>query len=309
MQSISVIGEALVDIVRKDNTETLVPGGSPANVALGLARLGHPARLTAWLGQDEKGKLVADHLKSSQVELPPANFLAPRTSTAIANIGDDGSAEYQFDLEWNIPQPELRATDILVHTGSIAATMQPGAKAVYKALSNAQTQATISYDPNARPVIMGDAKTARAQILPIMELADVIKMSDEDVEYFFAVDVHDPQARAAFATEILAKNVQLLIITAGSMGAYAYTKGGLSYHQPVNKVKAADTVGAGDSFMGGILSALWHLELLGAEKRDALGRMSQNDLQRLMSYASKIADVTVSRTGANPPYATEITFI
>ena len=126
-----VIGEALVDVViRPDESPTDIPGGSPANVALGLARLGRDAELDCWIGTDARGKAVRAHLEADGVRLTPGSDGAARTSTAEATIGPDGAASYVFDLSWEPPYP-TRAEDakppLLVHTGSIAAILSPGA--------------------------------------------------------------------------------------------------------------------------------------------------------------------------------------
>ncbi|MBV7364226.1 carbohydrate kinase [Actinomycetaceae bacterium TAE3-ERU4] len=303
-----VLGEALVDIVEKDNQITRVPGGSPANVALGLARLGRSVRLGAWLSHDELGEMVSTHLRDSGVELEESSFAAPQTSTARARIGVDGSAEYEFNLEWDLSVPTLRKGDVVVHTGSIAAVISPGATKVRQVLEEARSQATISFDPNARPTLMGKAEEAAAVIAPIMQIADVVKISDEDASYFFGQDLSDEDALDAFGKQITSSGVKLLVVTAGEKGAYAYTRGGERFHRPVDRVEVADTVGAGDSFMAGILDALWQLGLLGADKREALGEISSVNLARLMNYASSIAGITVSRTGANIPNKSEVSF-
>ena len=119
-----VIGEALVDVVIHPGQEPVdIPGGSPANVALGLARLGRDAELHCWIGTDERGKAVRAHLEASGVRLAAGADGAERTSTAQATIGEDRAATYLFDLDWNPPRPALPdgQAPLLVHTGSIAA--------------------------------------------------------------------------------------------------------------------------------------------------------------------------------------------
>ena len=125
-----VIGEALVDVVIHPGQEPVdIPGGSPANVALGLARLGRDAELHCWIGTDERGQAVRSHLEASGVRLAPGADGAARTSTAQATIGEDRAASYVFDLDWNPPRPTLAdgQAPLLVHTGSIAAILAPGA--------------------------------------------------------------------------------------------------------------------------------------------------------------------------------------
>jgi len=129
-----VIGEALVDVVIHPGQEPVdIPGGAPANVALGLARLGRDAELHCWIGTDERGQAVRSHLEASGVRLAPGADGATRTSTAQATIGEDRAASYVFDLDWNPPRPTLPdgQAPLLVHTGSIAAILAPGAAVAY----------------------------------------------------------------------------------------------------------------------------------------------------------------------------------
>ena len=160
-----VIGEALVDVVIHPGQEPVdIPGGSPANVALGLARLGRDAELHCWIGTDERGQAVRSHLEASGVRLAPGADGATRTSTAQATIGEDRAATYVFDLDWNPPRPALddRQAPLLVHTGSIAAILAPGAATVEQVLRETRATSTIAYDPNARPQLMGEPAGARA---------------------------------------------------------------------------------------------------------------------------------------------------
>ena len=161
-----VIGEALVDVViRPNESPTDIPGGSPANVALGLARLGRDAELDCWIGTDARGEAIRSHLEADGVRLTPGSDGAAHTSTAEATIGPDGAASYVFDLSWEPPYParaEGAEPPVLVHTGSIAAILAPGAATVEKVLTDFRATSTVCYDPNARPQLMGEPAGARA---------------------------------------------------------------------------------------------------------------------------------------------------
>ena len=144
-----VIGEALVDvIINPGEPPRDIPGGSPANVALGLARLGRDAELDCWIGRDERGLAVREHLEASGVRLIPGSDGAERTSTAQATIDEEGGASYFFDLDWNPPFPTLSeaAAPVLVHTGSIAAILTPGSETVHRILEAYRATSTICYD-------------------------------------------------------------------------------------------------------------------------------------------------------------------
>ena len=180
-----VIGEALVDVVmRTDGSVDAHPGGSPANVAIGLGRLGRDVELLAYLADDDNGALVREHLAASQVSLAAGSLGAPATSVATAHLDDAGAATYEFELEWALaadaaPTP----SPLVVHTGSIAAVLAPGAESVRDLVASFREGATVTYDPNARPSLMGEPADARAAIEAMVALADVVKVSDEDLEW------------------------------------------------------------------------------------------------------------------------------
>ncbi len=183
--SILVMGEALVDVVTRGDDVDEHVGGSPANVAFGLGRLGHDVALATWIGADRRGKRIARACRRADVELVPGSDKAPRTSVANAEIDAEGHATYNFDLTWVLPTlPHISEVDH-VHTGSIAATLEPGGTQVVGALKATHGEATISYDPNARPTLMGDPQDARNRVEEIVVLSDVVKVSDQDVEWFY----------------------------------------------------------------------------------------------------------------------------
>ena len=138
-------------------------GGSPANVALGLARLGHDTHLATLVGTDERGVRCREHVEAGGVRLLPGSTSPDHpTSTAVATLDDSGAATYVFDLHWNLPPVALPTGTVHVHIGSIGTTLRPGEAEVTEAVRRARPTATISYDPNARPTIMGDADAVRA---------------------------------------------------------------------------------------------------------------------------------------------------
>ncbi|OLT53362.1 hypothetical protein BJF88_11945 [Cellulosimicrobium sp. CUA-896] len=211
-----VVGEALIDVVhRADGSVDALPGGSLANVALTLGRLGRDARLVTWIGADERGDAIRAWLAGSGVVLAPGSSDAPSTSVATAHLDGDGAATYEFDLEWQVPPgTAATASTLVVHTGSIAAVLEPGASAVRDLVADARRTATVTYDPNARPALMGEPGDARERIEAMVALADVVKVSDEDLEWLVpggdAVEV----ARAW-----LALGPALVVVTLGGAGA------------------------------------------------------------------------------------------
>jgi fructokinase len=296
-----VIGEALVDVVRgPDGTHTAHPGGSPANVAFGLARLGRSVELLTRLGDDAYGTLVRNHVESSGATFV-AYTAALRTSVATANLDEHGVATYDFDLEWALPEePSTLKDPIVVHTGSIAAVLEPGASAVERLVAAAKARSTITYDPNVRPSLMGEREQAAATIERLVALADVVKVSDEDLEW-----LSPAEGPAEAAQRWLSLGPALVVVTLGSQGALAVCEAGTVSVPPV-VVDVADTVGAGDSFMSGLIDGLWSAELLGGHRRDALMAIDLPQVTEVLQRCVRIAGITVSRSGANPPTRSEL---
>ena len=218
--SILVMGEALVDVVTRGDDVDEHVGGSPANVAFGLGRLGHDVALATWIGADRRGKRIARACRRADVELVPGSDKAPRTSVANAEIDAEGHATYNFDLTWVLPTlPHISEVDH-VHTGSIAATLEPGGTQVVGALKATHGEATISYDPNARPTLMGDPQDARNRVEEIVVLSDVVKVSDQDVEWFYPDRAIDDVVQ-----DWLAMGPSLVVVTRGGEGATFAVRG------------------------------------------------------------------------------------
>ncbi len=270
------------------------------NVAVALGRLGHTSHLLTQIGQDERGDRIREHLDASHVLLTPGSGTAQRTSTAEATLDSTGAASYVFDLDWDPDPSGLPEAIDAVHTSSIAAALAPGAQTVATVLEQCASTATISYDPNARPDLMGDPVRTREQVDTIIARADVVKSSDEDVAWLYDTeDVEDVVA------SWLRHGVSLAVLTRGGEGAVGFTAAGRVPVEPV-RVEVADTVGAGDTFSAGILDALAGLQLLGADKREQLRAITAEDTATVLQRAARLAAVTVSRSGANPPWSHEL---
>jgi len=305
---LTVIGEGLVDVVQRSSGIEAHVGGSPLNVAVGLARLDHPVQFIGRFGRDAYGESVAAHLKSSSVLVPQAPDALP-TSVATALIDDDGAATYTFDLAWDLPGlagrlPFMLQGTTLVHTGSIATMLAPGAAEVLAAVEHAHPSATISFDPNCRPSIITDVDYARAQAERFVALADVVKASDEDLEWLYpGVDILDSARR--WLTLGGSAGPAMVVVTRGAAGPWGITAAGeAEFAAPT--VEVADTVGAGDSFMAALISGLVDRGLDGAQNRKELHEMPAETLRELLARAAWAAAVTVSRPGANPPTRAEL---
>ena len=299
---ILIAGEALTDIVvDADGGRREHPGGSPLNVAVALSRLGHDAHLLTAIGDDARGDAIRAHLDESGVQLTPASVRPGRTSTAEAVLDAHGAATYTFDLTWDPDTAELPETPDAVHTSSIAAVLEPGATTLSALLRSARGSSTISYDPNARPTLMGAPEDVRARIEKNIALSDVVKASDEDVAWLYGTeDVED----VAAAWRDLGPS--LAVLTRGGDGAVAFSASGRVQVAPV-QVEVVDTVGAGDTFSAGILDALAAKGLLGADRREMLAAIPSDDLATVLRRAAALSAITVSRAGANPPWSHELT--
>lgn len=312
-----VVGEALVDqVARADGTSDEHPGGSPANVALTLGRLGREARLATHVGRDERGERVRAWLADSAVTLTPGSDGATATSVARAVLDGSGAATYDFAITWDLA-PGTAASDgtLAVHTGSIAAVLEPGASKVHDLVLAARERATVTYDPNARPSLMGTPEAALSRIEPLVASADVVKVSDEDVEWLYPgldpVEVARRWAGRSGAGPSGAGPSQddrgpaVVVVTFGGEGAVAVCAAG-EVRVAAPRVEVVDTVGAGDTFMGALLDGLWERDLLGADRREALRAIDPPTLTAVLERCVAAAAVTVSRAGANPPWRDEL---
>lgn len=299
-----VVGEALVDVVlHPDGSRTEHPGGSPANVAIGLARLGRRADLLTWLADDVHGDLVRRHLAESGVHVLTGSPTPARTSVATATLDPQGAATYAFDLEWALPSSWAEDDDdpLVVHTGSIAAVLPPGGPATVELVESRRATSTVTYDPNLRPALMGDPATVLPVVERLVRAADVVKVSDEDLAWLLP-----GVAPAEVAEQWCGLGPALVVVTHGGEGAFAVTARGARLTVPAPRVTVADTVGAGDSFMGGLVDGLWSAGLLGADRRDALHDVDGETVVAVLARCARIAAITVSRSGANPPWSSEL---
>ena len=310
-----VIGEALTDvIVGSDGRGREVPGGSPANVALGLGRLGHPVRFATRFGRDRLGGRLAAHLRGSGVELLPGCADDTPTSTATAVLDTRGAATYAFDLAWELSAATVAAIGAgepaHLHTGSIATALPPGADTVLAAVEAARQAVTVSYDPNLRPALLGPPERERARVERLVAASDVVKASDEDLAWLY------PGQEAGKVAAGWARQdggPSLVVLTLGARGALAWWRGGSTEVTPP-PVEVVDTVGAGDAFTAGLLSGLLRAGLLGpagparAALRAATGAGHlPAAVADALALAARAASLTCAREGANPPTRTELT--
>ena len=294
-----VIGEALIDIVHghasEDGSAASTPdrelvGGSPANVAVGLARQGHDVHLLTRIGRDERGARIAEHVASSGAALTAASWTDAATSTARARLRADGSAEYEFDIDWTVGAPDLDGVD-LVHTGSIALFLEPGAATVRDTLRRAAGSQRVTLDPNIRPALIGDHDTALQQFSEAARSADLVKLSDEDAAWLYPEMVPEQ-----VLSEIATLGPRIVVMTRGGEGALALGPGGVAEVSAL-PVDVVDTIGAGDAYMASLISSVLD---------DPQLFESKSALLRALRRAAVTAGLTVARAGANPPRRAEV---
>ncbi|MFH9725238.1 carbohydrate kinase [Streptomyces sp. NPDC017254] len=296
--SFLVIGECVADIVRapagSGAADRVHPGGSPANVAYGLGRLGRDVILLTQLGDDPYGRLIEARLKGAGVRVEVGD-VPVRTPSAVVGLDTSGQASYTFDIAWTLTggAPADLVPDH-VHIGSIAAVTAPGAATVLAETERLRDRATVSYDPNVRPALMGEHGEAVVRVERCIALSDLVKASDEDLAWLYPGE--EPSTVAA---RWLALGPAVVLVTRGAAGALAFTRHG-TVAAEAPRVAVVDTVGAGDSFMSAVL------DTLGGRGRDALGTLGAEYLADLLRKAVAAAAVTVSRAGAQPPDRSEL---
>jgi fructokinase len=291
-----VIGEALIDIVeREGHVLGEHVGGSPLNVAVGLGRLDRGVDFLTHIADDERGRRIVDYVQASGVELVRGSISAARTPTAAASIDENGAATYTFDIDWQLSGTPEVAPPLVAHTGSIAGFLDPGCLATAALLDAYRLAATITFDPNVRPALINDREQAIGRIDRLLEKADVVKASDEDLQWI------DPtRTPEQIATAWQALGPSIVAVTMGGQGAFAICAAG-TVHVEARQVDVIDTVGAGDSFMTGLIDALWSLNLLGGDRRAALARIDVDTLDGVLRAATLASAVTVARAGADLP--------
>lgn len=304
---IVVVGEALIDRVLRANGDSEdAPGGSPANVALTLGRWARHPELVTMLGADAAGDAVRAWLGESGVTVVsavsgPGASVPVETSVATARLDTSGAARYEFDLRWQLDRRVVGRSDIL-HVGSVGAFLLPGAEDVSALVAERSPQSLITFDPNIRPALIADADAAavRTRVDALIRAADVVKLSDEDLEWLRpGVDPLDA------ARDWQRSGPALVVVTRGASGATAVTSRG-DLTVPSERTSVVDTIGAGDTFMAGLIEGLVRADLSAASARARLHDITLDTVDRMLRLSAHAAAITVSRRGANPPWLHEL---
>ena len=299
-------GEALIDMLPRTTQageEAFAPyaGGAVFNTAIALGRLGAPAGFFSGLSSDLFGQLLVRTLEASKVDASPAHVSDRPTTLAFVRL-TDGQASYTFYDE-NTAGRMLHPEDLpridadALFFGGISLVGEP-CGAAYEALQRREHEARVTMiDPNIRQSFISDESAYRDRITRMMGRADIVKLSDEDLHWLMG-----PGDTAAHVARLREMGTRVVCITEGAKGATGYADG-IEVFVPADKVTVADTVGAGDTFNAGVLASLHAAGALGTDRLAALDEAALRDA---LTLGGRAAAVTVSRPGANPPWAEEL---
>ncbi len=297
---ISVAGEALIDLViAPDGSVVAKLGGAPFNTARAAARLGAPVTFVGSISTDRFGSMLAAQLDIDGVAVASAPTDRP-TTLAAAELDESGAASYRFYIE-GTSAPALVPGDVglvepgILFTGGLGLVLQPMANTVLGMIEAADASTLVVVDINCRPKIITDRTAYLALVRQALARTDVVKVSDDDLEYL------DPGTDPIDAARtLLDDGPKVVLVTAGEAGTSIVTSDGV-IEVPVGKLDApvVDTIGAGDTFGGGLV-AWWHAAGLG---RDG---MTHEALVQAVRAAHAAAAVVVSRQGADPPHRSDL---
>ncbi|NKX46959.1 carbohydrate kinase [Rhodobacteraceae bacterium R_SAG8] len=303
-------GEALIDMVAApslDGPDGFVPhsGGAVFNTAIALGRLGARAGMLTGLSRDMFGDQLADALKASDVDTTHI-IRSNRPSTLAFVKLEDGQASYSFFDEKSAGRmiraedmPALPSDVTALFFGGISLASDPSASAYAALLERQGGPRAVMIDPNIRPLFITDAEGYRRRMAAMISQADIVKVSDEDLNWLNPA----PLTQAEKISAIIDTGPSVVIVTQGAEGAIATLADGTSIAVPAVKTHVVDTIGAGDTFNAGFLAKLSELGLLTPA---ALGTLDPDALRDAMTYGARVAAITVSRAGANPPWANEL---
>ncbi|MGY2343434.1 carbohydrate kinase family protein [Pseudomonas sp. SDO5532_S415] len=309
-----VCGEALFDFFSENDASGLaskvnfkaIAGGSPFNVAVGLRRLGVDAALLAGLSTDYLGRRLLQVLQEEGVRTDYLLDCAAPTTLAMVAVGANGSPHYSFRGEGcadrqlrpeHLPTlgPEVRG----LHIGSFSLVVQPIADTLLALVQRESGKRLISLDPNVRLNPQPNIELWRSRIATLVEHADLIKVSDEDLSLLYPEQ--DP---ARVIDGWLQHRCQLVFLTRGGEGATVFSRAFGSWSVPACSVQIADTVGAGDTFQAALIAWLTEQQM---DSIEGLQRLSREQIDGMVRFAVQAAALTCGKTGPDLPYRHQLT--
>jgi fructokinase len=310
---ILVGGEALIDLVPAPSTMDgelgpllPLPGGGPYNVAITVGRLGVPVRFISRLSTDAFGEALLRRLRVSEVDTSPVQRGDEPTTLAVAGIGPDGSARYSFHVEGTadrlVADPGELPDDVTtLSLGTLSLLLEPGATTYETMLRRHARRGRLTVlDPNIRPVLVRDPDAYRARFTSWLPDIGLLKLSDADARWLAGGEPVDT------VRGWLAAGPAAAVLTRGAHGLAAITGRGELVEVPAAKAIVVDTIGAGDTVHGALLC--W-LHRAGITDAGALRAVPAADWRDALEFAARAAAVTVSRAGAEPPYAAEMNLV
>jgi len=310
---LTVVGEALLDIelpAAGGDPDLLAmagrAGGSPANVAVGLARLGIATHFAGRIAQDPVGAFIRRHLEASGVDLTRCTPASEPATLAMFGVDGAGVASYSFHVEgtadWQWKPSELFSppSPAVVHTGSLALALEPGAGVITAWVRKLRERGDVfvSLDPNVRPAMVAERDRYHDRVESLVSLAQLVKASDEDLLLL------DPQTPALeTAKRWAAGGPELVVVTHGADGVTAVRAGAAPLHREAEPVAIVDTVGAGDSFTSALLAFFAQRDALGSAFGAAL---DPETVAGALEFAARAAAFTCGRAGADPPWTGDL---
>jgi fructokinase len=305
---IVVAGEALVDLAPRGEQLLPLPGGSPYNVAVGLARLEADVSYLGGLSTDGFGQTMADRLRAEGADLSLAVWTDAPTTLAVVHLDDTERASYGFYLDGTAAAaleeaalPSLpEGAALHVSLGAIGLGYEPTGRTLATLMARERGHRFVSFDPNLRPsAIPGRTEDYAARMDEVVADLTLVKVSDEDLEL-----LHPGRDHVEVARSWARSGPGLVVVTRGPDGAVAVAAGGEPVAVPGEAVDVVDTVGAGDAFTSGLLAWLGHHDALSDA---ALRALDAAQIEAALRYARHVAAITCTRAGSAPPRAAELT--
>jgi len=301
------LGEALIDFISQKDLEFKgFPGGSPMNTSVAISRLGVPCQFLGRISNDMFGNQLIDHLKNNSVGTDMVLRTDDSTTLSFVQKQPDGQAQYGFfangTADRNFPLEELNKITLpkearIIHFGSISLSMEPCGSTISEFLLNNTKNLMLSFDPNIRPSLVPDRDKYMERFKKLCEISTILKLSDEDLFWLY------PELDSDKAINLLLElGVSLIALTTGKTGAMLINKNN-RVASPLFDLPVADTIGAGDTFHGAMLSYLYKQNWL---DRNTLNNFTKEQLSDIGNFANKAAGINCSRSGANPPTEQEM---
>lgn len=300
-------GEALIDMIPGEDGVGFIPhpGGAVFNTSIALGRLGVQTGLFTGLSTDMFGRQLHDALQASHVDTRYLS-VSDRPSTLAFVQLIDGHASYSFFDENSAGRmlsqqdcPNIGQDVSALFFGGISLASEPCADTYAALMMSEGRNRAVMMDPNIRPSFIADIDRYRARMDRMFPLCDIVKLSDEDLGWL----IPSPLSLAEKVTSVLERGPAMVILTRGGDGATGYLANGTEVHVPAQRVQIADTVGAGDTFNAGVLAKLSES---GALRKSALHELGEDLVLAALGHGAKVASITVSRSGANPPWSDEL---